>query len=310
MKTTADIKTGIGSYAFRYAVGFGGFRPDVPMDVYKFLDEVGELGLLRCQVCENLPILHYSDPEFKKIKEYADERGIVIELGFRNLTEENLSRYMGIAEILQSPFLRVVLNEEGNPRETARNEEVIANSVKIIRKWLPVLKSRGITLGVENYFDHSNSRLIRMIEEIESPLVRLIFDTNNCFGFLVEPEQAFQEAAPYTVEIHLKDYKILKVEAGYFITGTVLGEGWLNSKAIIEDALRHNPDMTFLIEMAVKRREGASPAEVVAEEKRQISASVKELRALLAAAGQGQAAEDQSIKPGKGVTCGRTSPDS
>ena len=278
----AETQTGIGSYAFRYSIGFGGFRPPVPMDAYRFLDEAATLGLRRCLVCENLPLPLHSDADLRRIKKYADERKITVEIGFRNLTEENLSLHLAAADIFESPFLRVVLNENGGPRETALNEEVLASSAALLRKRLPDLKSRNITLGVENYFDHDNAGLVRLIEAVDSPSVRLVFDTNNCFGFLKTPEKAFEEVAPYTSSIHLKDYRILKVEAGYFITGTVLGEGWLDASGFVKSALLHNPNMIFVIEMAVKRKEGASPEDVVLAEKDQIARSAAKLKSLLA----------------------------
>ncbi len=281
MKISLEKQTGIGTYAFRYSIGFGGFAPPVPMDAYRLLDEVNALGLRRCLVCENLPFMHNTDAEFRRIRKYADERGITVELGFRNLTDHNLTRHLAAAEIFGSPFLRVVLNESGSPRNAAENEKVLADAESLILKRLPDLRIRNVTLLVENYFDHDNSHLLRLIRNVDSPAVRLVFDTNNCFGFLQTPEEAFREVAAYTAMIHLKDYEIRKVEAGYFITGTVLGEGWLDAEGLVGASLRANPDMVFLIEMAVKRKDGASPAEIVAAEKDHIARSVRKLKELL-----------------------------
>ena len=128
MKISLEKQTGIGTYAFRYAIGFGGFASPVPMDAYRLLDEVNALGLRRCLVCENLPFMHNSDGEFRRIKKYADERKITVEIGFRNLTDDNLARHLAAVDIFESPFLRVVLNENGSPRNVAENEKVLADA--------------------------------------------------------------------------------------------------------------------------------------------------------------------------------------
>jgi len=287
MKISLEKQTGIGTYAFRYAIGFGGFASPVPMDAYRLLDEVNALGLRRCLVCENLPFMHNSDGEFRRIKKYADERKITVEIGFRNLTDDNLARHLAAVDIFESPFLRVVLNENGSPRNVAENEKVLADAEALIRKRLPDLRRRNVTLLVENYFDHDNSHLVRLVRNVGSSEVRIVFDTNNCFGFLKTPEEAFGEVAAHTSMIHLKDYEIRKVEAGYFITGTVLGEGWLDASGFVRHALDANPDMVFLIEMAVRRKDGASPGETVAAERDQIARSVRKLKEILRAADSG-----------------------
>ena len=106
---------GIGSFAYRYAIGFQDFRPPNPMTIFDFLTETHRLGLDGVQFCENLSYSNFTATEFHAIKTLADELGLFIELGMRDLSKEHLYTHLEIADALSSRLLRVVLGENSLP---------------------------------------------------------------------------------------------------------------------------------------------------------------------------------------------------
>lgn len=274
-----EPRLGIGSFAFRYAIGFNGFTPPEPMTVIDFLVEARRLGFEGVQLCENLRFSHCSRDELITIKEKAQELGLFIEIGMRNITEENLSKHLNIAEILSSRFLRVVLGAEFKPEENPAILE--EKTIKRLQNILPHCKQAGIEIGIENHFDLPIDSLVRIAETLNDEHVGLILDTTNCLGFIEQPKKTLQIFQPYLRSIHLKDYTVSKVEAGYLITGAPLGEGWLHPEELLQEALQHNPDISIILEMTIRRREGQKVEDIITWEKDAIEKSAKYLKTII-----------------------------
>lgn len=272
---------GIGSFAYRYAIGSSDFRPDRPMTVFGFLSEAHRLGFDGVQLCENLAYSKLDKEQLIAVKEKAQELGLFVEVGMRDVTVENLLRHLQIAELLSSQFLRVVL---GSVRLTPEEEpaRMIKDATRNLKEVLPICRKLGLTVGIENHFDLRTEDLIGIVEGIGDERVGMILDTTNCLGFMERPEETLQALKPYLRSIHLKDYSIRKVEAGYLISGTPLGDGWLNTAEILREAMAANPELTIILELNVRRKEGQSVAEILRSEEQMIIRSLGYLNTVLA----------------------------
>lgn len=274
--SSARPRIGIGSFAFRYNIGFAGFQPPSPMSVLGFLEEAYNLGYEGVQLCENLNYVDLGKEELLEVKKRAEELGLFIETGMKNITLDNVKRHLEIAEILSSKMLRIVVGENGvYPEENS--VELRNRAVHILSSVLPQCISKGIRIGLENHFDLPTADLIQIIREINSPEIGLIFDTTNALGFTERPEETLEAIGAHLISIHLKDYNIRKVEAGYLITGTVLGEGRLNTKDILKKALQINPGLSIILEMTTRRDENYQLGEVIAWEKDVVKSSTEYL---------------------------------
>ena len=171
------------------------------------------------------------------------------------LTEQNLGRHLDIAQMFGSDLVRVVVGET-----------VVEECLKILRSVLQRLRSQNITVGLENHFDLTTDQLIGIVRELDDERVGLIFDTTNGLGFVERPEEAILKAQPYLVSMHVKDYTIRKVEAGYLVTGAVLGKGMLDIAAVLCCAAGAPNLRSIILEMTVKRDEAAAAEAVIAWE--------------------------------------------
>jgi len=182
----------------------------------------------------------------------AQEFGLFLELGMRDLTPANLEKHLNLAEIMDAHFLRVVLG--GNlvmPEEPP--DALTHQAIAVLRAAMSDIHRLNLTLGLENHFDVPTAHLVQIVREIHDPQVGLIFDTTNGLGFINRPEETLRQIGPYLLSVHLKDYIVQKVEAGYLIRGTVLGEGWLDLDAILQSVLAYNPDASLILEMTIRR---------------------------------------------------------
>ena len=244
-------RVGIGSFAYRYAIGFKGFSPGKPMSIADFLETAAHGGWEGVQLCENLGYANVSDADLAVVAAQAERLQLFVEIGLNGLTDQNLDRHLDVAEMFGSDLIRVVLGEAG-----------VEESLRILRSALPRLRSHRITLGLENHFDLTMDQLLGIVRQLGNEQVGIIFDTTNGLGFLEKPHEDIVKAQPYLVSMHIKDYTVRKVEAGYFVTGAVLGKGMLDVPAVLRYAAGAPNLRSIILEMSVKRDETA-PADAV-----------------------------------------------
>jgi len=252
---SAQRRVGIGSFAYRYAIGFRGFNPGKRMLIGDFLQTAADGGWKGVQLCENLGYADLSDSDLAAVAAQAKRLQLFVEIGLHGLTERNLNRHLDVAEIFGSDLIRVVLGETG-----------IEESLKILRSARQRLLSQRIRLGLENHFDLTMGELLGIVRQLDDQQFGIVFDTTNGLGFLERPQEELVKAQPYLISMHIKDYTVRKVEAGYFVTGAVLGKGMLDVPAVLCCASGAPNFRSIILEMTVKRDESAAVAAVIRRE--------------------------------------------
>jgi sugar phosphate isomerase/epimerase len=246
------------------------------MTARDFLLSAKELGFSGVQLCENLRYSQLSDTELRELKRLAGELGLFIEVGFSGITQAGLARHLDIAAVLGARFVRIVLGSGGVLPERHANE-LRTRAVSVIRAALPRCRDADIVIGIENHFDLSTDMLVSIAEELADERVGLIFDTTNALGFTEKPQETLVKLRPYLCSIHLKDYIVKKVEAGYFVTGTVLGEGLLDLGGILSQAVQSKPDLSVILELTIRREDNMAAEMVLELERENIRRSVGNL---------------------------------
>ena len=253
---------GLGSFAFRYAIGFKDFHAHHPMDAFGFIEKAHQMGYRRIQLCENLNYRAYTENDLRRLRDRAKDLGVQLEVGLRKLDEENLSRHIEIARLTGAGFIRAVAHDHDN-LSRQEQEGVVSAVTKTLKRWAPRLAGYGLTLGLENHFDITTRDLVRIVTEVDSAGIGLVFDTTNSLGFLETPENTLKTMGDFVLSVHLKDYKIQKGETGYEILGTVLGEGSLDIPAVFSLLGDRLPRIPVIIESAARRNFDDTPEQVL-----------------------------------------------
>jgi sugar phosphate isomerase/epimerase len=105
----------------------------------------------------------------------------------------------------------------------------------------------GIVLAFENHLDYRAKEVVEIIEAIDSPNLRFLFDTGNPFSVCEDPVDAAEVAAPYTVLVHVKDVRVVPwtpMSPGYFAAmyACPLGEGNVDLIRIINILAERAPN--------------------------------------------------------------------
>ncbi|TVQ06867.1 MAG: hypothetical protein EA359_00645 [Balneolaceae bacterium] len=238
------MKTGISSYTYTWAVGVPGKEPAKPMTAFDLVKRAEDMEVSLVQIADNLPLHNFDLDTLKKLGDMAVESGVEIETGARGLTAENLSNYIRIAELLRSPVLRFVIDSPGY-------EPDISTVLSVIKAHLASLEKHKITLALENH-DRLHSSIFReTVETINHPLVGICLDSVNSLGIAEGLETVVENLAPYTVNLHVKDFTVRRVDhkMGFVVEGVPAGRGFLNLPWILEKLHPWNRCQSAILEL-------------------------------------------------------------
>ena len=207
---------GIDSYSFhRY---FGevypqqtdpGVRWDMKDDFVPFAQslDVDEVAL------ETLFYPAFDDDYCAALKDSLDEAGLRRVIGWghpdglhRGQDKEALAdliNHIPRAKSVGASIMRIVassmlyVDEPHGPQVEA--------SIAMLREAVRAAEDHGVTLALENHIDFTSLEILEIIQTIDSPNLRVNFDTGNSLRLFENPVEAAKNLAPYTIATHTKD---------------------------------------------------------------------------------------------------------
>lgn len=268
------MKLGIGSYTYTWAVGVPGQLPDTPMTASDLLDRAKALEVSVVQIADNLPLHHLSPGEIASLADRAAADGIDLEVGTRGIGPDHLRTYLDFAIRLGSPILRIVTDTVGHQPSV---EEIVATA----RGLVPALEDAGVTLAIENHDRFDCDVLIDILQRIGSEYVGICLDTVNSFGALEGPARVVEALGPWTVNLHVKDFTVIRAshQMGFVIDGRPAGQGRLNVPWLLSRLRSMDRDVNAILELWTPPE--PTLADTLAKEKTWGAESVTYLRDLI-----------------------------
>lgn len=238
---TTNLRLGISSYTYSWAVGVPGYPPARPLDENDLLDKAHEHGVTLLQIGDNLPLHTFDPARLDRLARRAAQEGILLEVGARRLTLERAAEYIGIARRVGAKLIRFVIDD-------ADYHPAPAAVTSVLREAAPLLRS--LTLGIENHDRFSAAVLRSMIEAAGSGHVGVCLDTANSLGAGEGTEAVATVLAPITVNLHIKDFWIERVPhlMGFTVTGRPAGDGMLKLPALLEQLAQYGRCQTAVLE--------------------------------------------------------------
>ena len=118
-----------------------------------------------------------------------------------------------------------------------------------VRTLLPLAADLGVTLALEPHMDYRCAELVRVVEAIASPHLRLVLDVASPLAVTEDPLDAAHLAAPYVAATHLRDMRVqaLTEVATGALFHTPLGEGHVPVDQILDTLNDQSPDPNAVI---------------------------------------------------------------
>jgi sugar phosphate isomerase/epimerase len=233
------MKIGVSSYTWTWAVGIKGYEPPDPLDAFGLIEKARSLGVSVLQLADNPPLHRMDDATLTEIAAAADRAGVSIEVGTRGIEPDHLSRYLYIAKILNSPLVRSITHE------------IDDGAVSRLKQVLPEYESAGKKVALENHDEHRTGELARFIDRVGNPALGVCLDTVNSFAALEAPDVVVTTLAPYTHNLHVKDFDVVRVghQLGFSIEGRPAGEGRLDVPWVVEQLKAAGKDCNAILEL-------------------------------------------------------------
>lgn len=265
------MQLGISSYTYGWAVGVSGHRSTSPMNEQALLDRAVQFGIRLVQIGDNLPLHELSPERLTVLRHQAAQERIDLEIGARGMTARHLDRYINLAASLDSRLLRFVIDQPSY-------EPTIDEIVGLIREATPLLDRYDIVLGLENHDRLKASEFADIVERVGSANVGICLDSVNSMGAGEGLAEVVQTLAPYTVNLHLKDFGIARLPhlMGFQIDGRVAGQGMLNIPWLVEQIEPFGRCQTAILEQWVVPESDLSVT--IAKEERWAEKSINYLK--------------------------------
>ena len=211
---------GLGTYAFFWQHSE---RAPQPLTLADMLRRTREFGVGLFQICDYAPLLGFSAAELRELRAVADDLGIRLELGTKGIAVEHLATFLELAGVLGATLVRSMTNAPGSRPTTAEAES-------LLRATLPAYESAGVTLALETYEQLPSATLVALVETIASDSLGICLDPANTVAGLENPREVVERCAPYTKNLHVKDFAFARQEGwvGFTLAGAPLGTGLLD----------------------------------------------------------------------------------
>lgn len=220
---------GLSSFTFGWSIGVPGTMPANPMTEDDLIEKTLGAGLSCLQIGDNLPLHTFSTERLDALRSRVVRENIRLEIGARELTHKNLGRYLKLCEYLRCTLLRFVIDgQEYTPD--------LSTVSSLIREYVPLLKEKGIRLGIENHDRFKAQDLASLLDSVGDDHVGICLDCVNSLGAGEGIEHVSQVLAPYTLNLHIKDYRIERLphKMGFIVEGCPAGEGMTNVSRLLE----------------------------------------------------------------------------
>ena len=266
------MRFGVSSYAFGWNVGFAGAVPERPMDELDLLAFARDAGADAVQIADNLPLDTFDTARLERLRRAADEAGLLVEVGFRRLTAERLSRGAEIARFFGSPFMRFVIDDRDYHPSLPEIEAMLRENLAELG---------GVTLAIENHDRFRAAELRELVERVGSPQVAICLDTANSVGAGEGLETVLRELGPLAVNVHLKDVAFARIETlqGFTVSGRPAGRGQIDFPELLESLGRSGRCESATVELWTPAE--PTHAQTLEKERRWASESCEYLRPLV-----------------------------
>ena len=236
------MKPGISSYTFGWAVGVRGHQPAHPLDENGLLDKCGELGVSLLQIGDNLPLHTFDHARLERLSSRAARDGVQLEVGARGLTIERVSQYAAIARRLHAKLIRFVIDDSNYHPPPEQVAGILLQAQSALD---------GLTLAIENHDRFSAETLRQIIEDAGSEHIGICLDTANSLGAGEGLQTVLDALAPFTVNLHIKDFHVQRVPhlMGFTVSGRPAGDGLLEIPLLLKQLAPFDRCHTAILEL-------------------------------------------------------------
>jgi sugar phosphate isomerase/epimerase len=195
----------------------------------------------------------------KKVRSSQEKLGLYVE-GSAGVpkNEADLPRFERDIMNAKEAGMQVVRTvcSSGRRYETYHSQEAFQqfqkNALNSLKLAEPILRKYKMKLAVENHKDWRAPELEQMMKQVNSEWIGVTLDFGNSISLLEDPMNVVETLAPYAFSTHVKDMALEEYADGFLLAEVPLGQGILDLPRICSICKKHNPNITFSLEMITR----------------------------------------------------------
>lgn len=226
------MELGISSFTYGWNIGLPNASSTQAWTETTLCDQAAKFGVRRLQIGDNLPLHLLPEDRHLRLQQTLAAKSITLEIGARRLTPSHALHYLRLCETYKAPLLRFIIDGDGY-------EPAADVVIGIIKDLLPEFKKRNVVLGIENHDRFKARVLAKIMDAVAHENVGICLDCVNSMGAGEGLEQVAEILAPYTVNLHIKDFAAERLphKMGFTISGVPTGKGLLDLPWLMEKIL-------------------------------------------------------------------------
>ena len=221
-----------------------------------------------------IEVVHYSEvrligglepAHLQRLRAYADERGVQLELGMLSIcpssvifdaslgtAEEQIEKMLAPARLLGSPFVRCVVGAIEDRTRPGGIEQRIEDTLRVLKQVRSRVTDAGLKLAVENHAGDMQARELKaLVEAAGTDLVGVCVDAGNAVWSMEDPHLLLDTLAPYVLTSHTRDSTVWDTAEGTAVYWTRMGACNVGIGAYLREFIEKCPGRPLSLETIV-----------------------------------------------------------
>lgn len=196
-------------------------------DCIAYADLAASLGLKGISLSLNNPqYRHLGGREtwrMDRLRDHLQSLGFSLEVDTSGTDPAHMADLLRAAHHMGATSLRTYTRHGGTPAE------MMAATTRDLAAVVPLAADLGIVIVLENHEDFTGPELAQIVETVDHPNLKILFDYGNSQMVLEDPEAALDAVLPHVHSVHFKDHVMVRAEVAGQLTvaGVPIGEGFL-----------------------------------------------------------------------------------
>ena len=147
--------------------------------------------------------------------------GFNLEVDTSGTAPAHMTELLQVARRMGATSLRTYTRHGGTP------DQMMAATIRDLKAVAPVAADLGIVVVLENHEDFTGPELARIVEAVNHPALKILYDYGNSQMVLEDPEAALTAVLPHVHSVHFKDHVMVRPEhtGRLTVAGVPVGEG-------------------------------------------------------------------------------------
>ncbi len=205
------------------------FRHQPGFDALAFIGLAQDLGFSGINLSLNDPDYRHlggrEEARMDAVRQRLEQAGMSLEVDTSGSDPAHLQRLMDVAARMGAKSMRLYTRHRGSVAEMMKLTTVDLLAVS------PMAERAGVTLVLENHEDFTGPELAAIVEAVDSPAVKILYDYGNSQMVLEDPLAALDATLPHIRSVHVKDHVMVRPEDApsgtLTVAGVPMGDGFL-----------------------------------------------------------------------------------